>query len=653
MEYRSKYTGVEVDALLDKIAEDNIGDIDSELSTISENPVMNKVITEELSKIPFEKGEGDNSAVLKGSDNIASSNNAIAFGYKTKATGFYSLSEGNTTEASGGYTHAEGANTKAIGNYAHSEGYKSIASGLGSHAEGGFTKFSPSTGVVSHNGGEASGNASHAEGIGTKAQNEAEHASGKYNVSNSDTQFSIGIGTSDANRKNAFEVKQNGDIYVEGVEGRIQDKLNQSIGSSSPMVSVTYAELLELCGNGKLVAGMFYRIIDYVATTRQQDTRSRGYAFDVVVLALDEKTLSEEGKAAYPTFNIHRYKDAYSPSWEARMIYKGEYIYHDVSYHLYESEWQDIQMLVDFNNPLGYEYSPADSYPHVYAPNYIKYLADGDEWIYGGDGEFIGFLTPINLDYFKRASVNLNAWKVWYTISNDSAKFKWADESDGKGVIYRMIDEWGNDCPYDFKSILFKKEVDGEVVFVPTFANESSVISYNNKIAENSRQEGDVLRSYLPFNIMGEGCNNNVLERGANNNEFFDYVQDCHIGCFSTNIKIDSDSSRIYVGDHVENCIISSETYDVRIGSGSSYITFGDMANVVDVGVGCTSVSFDVYSSYVNIIGGVTNLSFVNSANNINVVSTGDYKGFEPQGVSNVFIGKNIQGQIYQKNIFD
>lgn len=46
-----------------------------------------------------------------------------------------------------------------------------------------------------------------------------EVALGKYNKSNSSTYFSVGIGTSDTDRKNAFEVKQNGDIYIEGVGG--------------------------------------------------------------------------------------------------------------------------------------------------------------------------------------------------------------------------------------------------------------------------------------------------------------------------------------------------------------------------------------------------------------------------------------------------
>ena len=60
-----------------------------------------------------------------------------------------------------------------------------------------------------------------------------------------------------------------------------------------------------------------------------------------------------------------------------------------------------------------------------------------------------------NDDYFD--SCNLSAWKIWYSLDNDSSKFEWIDTENGKGVIYRMIDEWGNDCPYDFKNIMFKR----------------------------------------------------------------------------------------------------------------------------------------------------------------------------------------------------
>ena len=58
-------------------------------------------------------------------------------------------------------------------------------------------------------------------------------------------------------------------------------------------------------------------------------------------------------------------------------------------------------------------------------------------------------------EYF--VNCNLAAWKIWYCLDNDTTKYAWADTANGKGVIYRMIDEWQNDCPYDFKNVQFKR----------------------------------------------------------------------------------------------------------------------------------------------------------------------------------------------------
>jgi hypothetical protein len=51
---------------------------------------------------------------------------------------------------------------------------------------------------------------------------------------------------------------------------------------------------------------------------------------------------------------------------------------------------------------------------------------------------------------------NLKAWELKYTIDNDDSVYGWADNVNGKGVIYWMKDEFGNECPYDFKNILMK-----------------------------------------------------------------------------------------------------------------------------------------------------------------------------------------------------
>ena len=56
-------------------------------------------------------------------------------------------------------------------------------------------------------------------------------------------------------------------------------------------------------------------------------------------------------------------------------------------------------------------------------------------------------------DYF--ANSNLSAWQIWYCLDNDTNRFPWADANNGKGVIYRMIDEWDNECEYDFKNIMY------------------------------------------------------------------------------------------------------------------------------------------------------------------------------------------------------
>lgn len=51
----------------------------------------------------------------------------------------------------------------------------------------------------------------------------------------------------------------------------------------------------------------------------------------------------------------------------------------------------------------------------------------------------------------------LKSWALKYSLFNDTTRFGWADELDGKGVIYFMRDEFGNECGYDFKNIQFKR----------------------------------------------------------------------------------------------------------------------------------------------------------------------------------------------------
>lgn len=71
--------------------------------------------------------------------------------------------------------------------------------------------------ILKNSGSVAVGQLSTAFGENTIANNLAECACGRYNAYDEDTLFSIGVGSSNTDRKNAFEVKQNGDVYFGSV----------------------------------------------------------------------------------------------------------------------------------------------------------------------------------------------------------------------------------------------------------------------------------------------------------------------------------------------------------------------------------------------------------------------------------------------------
>ena len=145
--------------------------------------------------LPISAGTGTNSLIIGESTNISNSTRAIAIGYKTKAQQSNAFAQGHQTDAGQEQSHAEGYQTKAYGTNSHSEGRGTSAMTSGSHAEG----------------------------FNTITSNSYEHTQGQYNVSNKasttfgdsgNTLFSVGNGTANDARHNAFEIRQNGDVYL-------------------------------------------------------------------------------------------------------------------------------------------------------------------------------------------------------------------------------------------------------------------------------------------------------------------------------------------------------------------------------------------------------------------------------------------------------
>lgn len=152
--------------------------VDSALSTASENPVQNKVITNAMvgEKTASKQYVIDGQTVTAGDG--AEAFNVYTGNSQNKPTGQYSHAEGANTIATGQCSHAEGAGTRATGGQAHAEGAGTRATGQYSHAEGASTQATGSGAHTEGSGAQATGDYAHAEGSGTTASGTGSHSEG-------------------------------------------------------------------------------------------------------------------------------------------------------------------------------------------------------------------------------------------------------------------------------------------------------------------------------------------------------------------------------------------------------------------------------------------------------------------------------------------
>lgn len=185
------------------------------------------------------------------------------------------------------------------------------------------------------------------------------------------------------------------------------------------------------------------------------------------------------------------------------------------------------------------------------------------------------------------AGCDLAAWDVWYCLDNDTTRFMWADSTNGKGVIYRLVDEFQNDVPYDFKGIQFLAYGDADNVYRYTFdsgdasnnadlslAGINSII-YSNEINpyfDDGKQKlnrivfkgwncfSNKFGSYCSSNTFGDGCSFNTFGLGCGDNTFGSHCYFNTFGLDCQDIKFGNAS------------VTKSYCRYIRVGSGNRYL---------------------------------------------------------------------------------
>ena len=225
------------------------------------------------------------------------------------------------------------------------------------------------------------------------------------------------------------------------------------------------------------------------------------------------------------------------------------------------------------------------------------------------------------------ANCNLNAWKIWYRIDNDTNRFAWADSTNGKGVIYRMIDDLNNDIPYDFKNIQFYRQWDEDKQLwctipdgntgVPcyTFSSkgDSSTTSFTDmSLSASNNVYSNVIKEYINIgkqtlnnncffgndcylNSFGGYCTRNSFGMGCCYNTFGDYLT---YNTFGDDCRYNSFGSDCYRNSFGKGCQYNSfgNYYEQNsFGSNCSFNSFGNLCVYNSFGYGCSFNSFGNY----------------------------------------------------------
>lgn len=331
-------------------------------------------------------------------------------------------------------------------------------------------------------------------------------------------------------------------------------------------------------------------------------------------------------------------KNSYDPA--VVYIYQGDYSLDGVNYNRWRKFTQDDPTIEwqDTDKEILTQVIVADG-DFIISQNQLTAslkLEDAiyDEWIQLNENhEETGYeyLTNsiIDVNYAPEVSANLSAWKIKYCFDNDVNRFDWADAITGKGVIYHMIDEWGNEAPYDFKNILFTK--DGKYNNAYTFSfTESSLIKDASMYGRDSNVvcHDNVIKEYINGNKQALNFNvfySDSSTLDAKNNIF---GKDCHDNTFGIHTKgnkFDEECYNNVMGSYLQYCEFGESSYDNELGQHSSgirfiknchHVKFGEALSTIDY---CRRIVLDDGCSYLYIKSSDTQASAENQLQHIHI----------------------------------
>ena len=419
--------------------------------------------------------------------------------------------------------------------------------------------------------------------------------------------------------------------------------------SADLLVETTWAELKALRDGGNLVAGQHYRITDYQCTTSQANTQSAGHQFDIIVVADDESTLNENARA---------------------IMHDGDQYFTGCKL----SAWKLLYCLDNDSSRFAWAQAGSeggngsitfDVDKNYVTATFVEEIEDGKDhyiaWSYndGKDDVTVYTSAPCSVGDTVYSDSGLST-SISSVVSMEGGEPVPA----GKGVIYRMIDEYLNDLPYDFKNIQFRRwaitditngnlttealsnlqqtfvksqnnglyfawspemsiygctaTVDSsDSTFYYTFggASDQSIVApsggvgcYCNSMKRYYEDKGSL--QTLNANVfLGSNCHSNTFGNGVGNNTFWN---NCYSNTFGNNCGPNT------FGNSCNQNTFGNDCWNNTFGNDCYYNTFGNYCNRNTFGNYVRQLTVFDGVMYCAIVGGSDASSYVQNAQILN-----------------------------------
>ena len=374
-------------------------------------------------------------------------------------------------------------------------------------------------------------------------------------------------------------------------------------------IRITHADLKAMRDAGNLTPGQLYRITDYVTTSMSVNTRSAGHPFDILVHAINEKTLSEQAWAVKHDGDTY-FEDARLEAWELK-------------YRLDNVQWsQRVGTLIEDEN---------DGYT---ALSIGTVDIDGEMYILWDASEFeedYGFTRMVSLT----KDVGAEMWTydpatgekgedVQTSIAAIVAEYTEA----GKGTITWMKDEHGNECPYDFKNMQFKRwmttdsvsgreELGGkymvadpdncpiglsvedteDFIWAYTFSSDNAggeqtdySLTDEHQVHDNTMKANGSELNNITF--FGNNCYSMSFGNGCYGMSFGNNCYSMSFGNWNYGMSFGNSNSDMSFGDSCYSMSFGNSNHDTSFGNGCSGMSFGNGNYGMSFGNFCYNMSF-------------------------------------------------------------